>query len=75
MEIAQNFNKPPIKVCQATLKKVNKESFYKSLCPVCEEGMLLMERHPETGKLLNKDYCVLCGQHFEYTDAKTWELI
>lgn len=68
LTIAPNVFKPVLPVRYADLRRFNDQSPYKSCCPVCGDGILLMTRHPETGALLTRDTCVLCGQHFHYTD-------
>ena len=62
-----NFNKPPIKVKHGDLKRVG-DSRYKSECPKCEDGILLVARNPKTLQLEAGDHCMLCGQAFIYTD-------
>lgn len=44
------------------------DSAYRSKCPVCKEGVLLVMRDPETLTLVRYDFCALCGQPFEYLD-------
>jgi len=44
----------------------------KANCPECKEGMLLMRRDKNL-KLMNSDYCVLCGQQFIYDDLEEWK--
>ena len=60
--------KKPIKVKHAELDRANDESVFKSICPVCKEGVLLVSRNRTTYKLVEEDYCILCGQQFIYTD-------
>ena len=65
-----NLNKRTRKVKQTELKRIDpKGSLYRSICPACNEGVLLMRRGND-GKLLAKDNCLLCGQSYEYTDIK-----
>lgn len=63
-----NLRKPAIIVTHAKLERWNDESAYKSKCPACTKGILLVRRHPETYELLNLDNCVSCGQAFVYDD-------
>ena len=63
-----NINKPIIEVKHKDLKRDSKNSIYKSVCPVCGIGVLLMSRDQETLKLLEYDCCISCGQRFKYTD-------
>jgi len=67
-----NINKPSLNVKHAKLERYS-DSAYKSLCPVCKEGILFMRRHPETGQLLEGDNCGLCGQAFVYADVEKLE--
>jgi len=43
-------------------------SIYKSVCPVCHKGLLLVRRHQETLIFEEYDSCVLCGQRIRYLD-------
>jgi len=62
-----NLQKPPIRVKHSELKREG-DSAFKSVCPACDDGMLLMRRDQHTFKLLNDDICILCGQHFIYEE-------
>jgi DNA-directed RNA polymerase subunit RPC12/RpoP len=64
-----NFDKPIKKVEHASLEKVD-EKLRKSVCPACSYGWLLMKRDPETFKLLAEDFCLLCGQRYQYIDIE-----
>jgi hypothetical protein len=66
-----NVNKPLIRVVHAELERYDNFSFYKSKCPVCEDGILLVTRDQSAGLMLSRfDRCVICGQAFWYTDDK-----
>jgi ssDNA-binding Zn-finger/Zn-ribbon topoisomerase 1 len=65
----KNFKLPAIKVRHKRLKRYNKESLYKSKCPKCKEGVLLMRRNL-SGRLLRNDNCINCGRRFIYIDLK-----
>ncbi|HRH68853.1 MAG TPA: hypothetical protein PLB89_05030 [Flavobacteriales bacterium] len=41
---------------------------HSSECPSCGDGVLPMRRDFPSGKLMNTDSCLLCGQQFYYTD-------
>ena len=59
---------PVKKVKHSDLMRVG-HGDYKSICPECDKGLLLMVRDPNRGlKLRAEDRCVLCGQQYEYTD-------
>jgi DNA-directed RNA polymerase subunit RPC12/RpoP len=63
-----NFQNTPIKIKHAELKRMH-NSKYKSECPACEKGILLMMRNKDS-TLSSKDNCTACGQPFIYTDIK-----
>lgn len=61
---------PPIpKVRHADLPKWS-DSAYKVCCPFCKDGLLMVNRNPETMELLRVDVCVSCGQAVEYLDEE-----
>lgn len=62
-----NLREPPIRVRHADLTRAG-DSFYKSLCPKCDEGTLLFRRDQRTLSLLAEDVCIHCGQYFIYED-------
>lgn len=62
---ARNANRPVKMVCHAELARVDL-SLFRSECPECDEGVLMMRRHPTTLRLLREDICLLCGQRFMY---------
>ena len=39
-----------------------------SECPTCGQGFLPVRRDEKTFKLLDEDFCVVCGQMFVYID-------
>jgi len=59
-----NVNNETIKVEHASLTRTG-ESPYRSICPVCKEGVLLIRRNDQ-GRLERDDGCLLCGQRFRY---------
>ena len=63
----KNINKPTIKISHKKLKRIG-NSAYRSKCPICKEGILLVQRNQKTFELLKLDRCILCGQSFEYTN-------
>lgn len=65
---ACNIFMKPIEVKHANLERVSDNSIFRSICPVCAEGTLLVGRDQTTFKLVAEDNCILCGQHFIYTD-------
>jgi uncharacterized protein (DUF983 family) len=65
-----NIDKTPQGVNHADLERFGDESDYRSKCPVCKEGILLVERDPVEGHLKAKDLCRTCGQRFIYIDIE-----
>lgn len=67
----ENYWGEPIKVRHKSLKRSSDESMFRSVCPVCEKGRLMMRRNISNGMTLQKDdNCTLCGTRFEYTDIE-----
>ena len=64
---AMNIHKEPITIKHADLERYS-DSPYKSICPVCNEGLLLVSRNRETFQIESNDMCILCGQHVIYED-------
>ena len=64
----KNINSDPIEVAHSDLERTG-ESVYRSVCPKCKEGVLLVYRTSDH-KLSEFDRCVLCGQQFIYTDIQ-----
>jgi hypothetical protein len=68
-EVAPNIHKPAVHVYHKNLKRENDESHFKSKCPCCSNGVLLVFRDqtpPYT--LKDVDACIVCGQEFYYLD-------
>ena len=61
------FNEPVIKIKHDDLKRFG-DSLFRSECPKCKDGILLVYRDGKTFRLKAEDRCVTCGQLFEYTD-------
>jgi hypothetical protein len=68
MEVPENITKPALHVLHAELERANEESAYKSVCPACKSGLLLMRREPGAYHLLRADRCSGCGQAVVYRD-------
>jgi len=64
-----NITKPVIEVNHKDLERCG-NSLFKSTCPVCEEGLLLVGRDQDTFILQEYDHCILCGQHYKYMDIQ-----
>lgn len=62
----ENIGKNPVRVRHTELQRVNETSPFRSWCPVCRQGILLVGR---TGLVLNRvDRCTMCGQLIIYED-------
>ena len=68
-DIPANLNKPVEHVNWADLKRFG-EGTYKSWCPFCDAGVLLMRRDQETFILEAEDNCIKCGQMVIYDDIE-----
>lgn len=64
-----NIQAPAIRVSHAELERWGEEpGDFKSKCPSCPDGLLLVMRDQKTFALINVDRCVSCGQTVIYTD-------
>lgn len=71
---AINIRKKVEKIKHSELERTG-ESPFRSVCPFCKEGTLLVQREKKTLKLKANDFCILCGQHVIYSDIndiKDW---
>ena len=62
-----NIYNKPVAVKHAELERID-PSMFRSVCPVCNEGCLLVKRHSQTFKIQADDHCILCGQQYIYED-------
>lgn len=62
-----NIDKAVVKIAHSELTRSSDRSIYRSECPVCKEGVLLVKRAAD-GSLMAEDMCIYCGQRFEYLD-------
>lgn len=62
-----NINESPKFVRHSKLQRIS-DSPFRSQCPVCELGVLLVHRDQETFQLRKQDCCILCGQQYIYED-------
>ena len=69
-KVKENYAKPPLKIKHSEIERTNSDTTYRSKCPECKTGALLMKRNQETLELLPDDVCVVCGRRFIYTDLK-----
>ncbi len=65
-----NIYNEPVTVKHAELERANDESMFRSICPTCKKGYLMVKRNQKTFKLEADDHCILCGQHFLYADIE-----
>ena len=72
MSEPNNINKPEIKIAHSELERWD-DGPYKSKCPACEDGILLVHRDENTLALQRHDRCISCGQQFFYTDSEIWK--
>lgn len=64
-----HFYREPVAVAHASLERAHGRPF-RSKCPVCELGLLLVGRNQETLALRREDRCTRCAQAFRYTDRE-----
>ncbi len=65
-----NHDVPIIEVNHADLERIHEDTMFKSHCPKCKRGTLLVCRNPVSMKLQARDRCVLCAQKFLYMDMQ-----
>jgi hypothetical protein len=63
-----NIHATPIEVMHEGLRRLDDESPYKSCCPVCAKGVLLLSRRLGSRMLQRVERCTQCGQAFWYMD-------
>ncbi len=64
----KNSGRPVISVRHSRLVRYG-DSRYKSTCPACREGLLMMQRMGPGVRLSRHDTCTLCCQRVFYTDV------
>lgn len=58
-------------VYHKNLARFSEDSPYKSKCPFCENGILIIYRESVSPfRLRSVDYCISCGQEVEYLDIE-----
>jgi hypothetical protein len=65
----RNYGNTLVKVVHAKMPRVG-DSAYRSLCPVCQTGHLMVSRNRTSFRLLRADSCTFCCQGFIYQDEK-----
>jgi len=68
IEVGQNLKNPIISVKHADLERIGPNEVYKSWCPVCNQGVLLVSRKLGSMHISRYEHCTMCGQQFFYTD-------
>lgn len=68
-EIGKNIKEPFRIVKHTDLERVSDESPFRSWCPVCQKGILLVRRDDNL-ELSTLDNCTDCGQQFFYEDTE-----
>jgi len=68
IEHGANIKKPMLLVSHADLERFSTESDYRSRCPECAKGVLMINRDQKSLSLINVDRCTFCGQLVVYTD-------
>ncbi len=64
----EKLHAAPVTVSHTDLKRWSDESPYRSRCPVCDQGILLVNRDQTTLALINVDRCTYCAQMIIYSD-------
>lgn len=67
-EYLMNAEAPVLEIRHDQLERWSDHSVYKSDCPACSEGILLVRRHEKTFDLLENDCCIVCAQQVRYLD-------
>ena len=64
-----NFRNTLVRVLHSELERYSEESPYRSRCPVCKTGILMVSRHPQSFQLSPFDRCTFCAQGVIYEDT------
>jgi hypothetical protein len=64
----EKVHAPPVTVSHTSLRRFSTESPYRSYCPVCNTGVLLVNRDQKSYRLINADRCTYCAQLIIYSD-------
>lgn len=65
---ARNINNEIKIVRHAELKRADPDSLFRSWCPVCNVGLLMVSRHQDSMVLSKLDHCCMCAQPFFYEE-------
>lgn len=69
-----NARRDPIFVLHGGLERFSSDSPYKSHCPACPDGILIVSRDPDTFNLSRADRCVVCAQAVVYADDDSYRI-
>jgi predicted RNA-binding Zn-ribbon protein involved in translation (DUF1610 family) len=69
MSKPDNSHKKPLRLSHTTLKRASEDSAFRSKCPACLDGVLLVMRDSKSHALINVDTCTSCGQRIIYKDT------
>ena len=69
-KLMANYGQKAISLYHADLSPFEKGT-WKSECPVCEDGLLLVGRDKNTTELEELDRCCRCAQEVRYADILT----
>jgi len=64
-----NINNEIIQVLHSDLERISEASIFRSHCPKCGLGTLMVNRNDD-GSISEYDRCLLCGQVFQYLDIE-----
>jgi len=70
VKAGENYRRPPVSVRWSELERAGEESAFRSECPVCDQGLLLIKRTPDHEHFSCYDNCTSCGQVFVYEDEE-----
>lgn len=69
-DFLKNAKEPVVNVFHSELQRYSDDSVYKSTCPFCKDGLLLVGRDQATFQLSEYDHCVVCAQTVRYMDIR-----
>ena len=67
--VGENLDKKTRLISHASLERVSDDNKFRSWCPVCNQGILLVSRDPSLTSVSRRDRCTMCGQAFLYEDS------
>ncbi len=68
MKRGHRLRHKPRHILHSSLQRSSEDSAYRSVCPLCKVGLLMVGRNQETLALVRLDRCTYCAQHFFYDD-------